>query len=174
MADNREEDKFMSLQELKLVEQREIEAMIAGPLIRGYIEALGRERAMEIASGTIRTLARDAGRRTAEKLGGNTLFHLAKVVREMWAQDNVLELNMLEETTTTLAFNVTRCGYARMYESKGLRDLGFCLSCCRDGAFAEGFNPDIRMTRTRTLMEGGPYCDFRFSLRQHGFCDPLI
>ena len=40
--------------------------------------------------------------------------------------------------------------------------MGYYLSCGRDAAFAEGFNPDIRMTRTQTIMQGAAFCDFRF------------
>ena len=41
-------------------------------------------------------------------------------------------------------------------------DLGASLSCQRDFSLVEGFNPAIRLTRTQTLMEGAPFCDFRF------------
>ena len=44
------------------------------------------------------------------------------------------------------------------------RNLGYCLSCCRDEAFIAGFNPSITLTRTQTIMEGAPVCDFRFML----------
>ena len=43
-------------------------------------------------------------------------------------------------------------------------DLGYYFSCVRDAAFARGFNPDIRMTRTQTIMQAAAYCDFRFQL----------
>ena len=46
----------------------------------------------------------------------------------------------------------------------GLREFGYCLSCCRDNPFVEGFNPKIKFKRTQTIMEGAPYCDFRYTL----------
>jgi hypothetical protein len=49
-----------------------------------------------------------------------------------------------------------------MYRALGLGDLGFSLSCRRDFALIEGFNPDVILTRTQTLMEGATFCDFRF------------
>ena len=51
-----------------------------------------------------------------------------------------------------------------MYRALGLADLGASLSCQRDYALAQGFNPDIELTRTQTIMEGAPLCDFRFRL----------
>ncbi len=69
---------------------------------------------------------------------------------------------MLEQTDDRLSFNVTRCRYAEMYRALGLDELGGSLSCCRDFALVEGFNPEIELERTQTLMEGATHCDFRF------------
>jgi hypothetical protein len=49
-----------------------------------------------------------------------------------------------------------------MYRALDLADLGSSLSCQRDFALSEGFNPEIQLTRTQTLMEGAACCDFRF------------
>jgi hypothetical protein len=52
-----------------------------------------------------------------------------------------------------------------MYRALGLEDLGGSLSCVRDFALVEGFNPDLELVRTQTLMEGASRCDFRFRRR---------
>jgi L-2-amino-thiazoline-4-carboxylic acid hydrolase len=44
----------------------------------------------------------------------------------------------------------------------GLREIGDLLSCCRDGAFCEGYDPRIKLTRTQTIMGGASHCDFRY------------
>jgi hypothetical protein len=46
--------------------------------------------------------------------------------------------------------------------SMGVPELGAVLSCNRDAALIEGFNPDITLTRTQTTMQGAPCCDFRY------------
>ena len=51
-----------------------------------------------------------------------------------------------------------------MYEHLGIPELGKMLSCDRDFAFIEGFNPNIQLTRTQTIMEGADICDFRFEV----------
>jgi hypothetical protein len=45
-------------------------------------------------------------------------------------------------------------------------EFGKILSCNRDGALIEGMNPEIRFTRTQTIMEGAPFCDFRYETRE--------
>ena len=64
-----------------------------------------------------------------------------------------------------LSFNVTRCRYAEMYRSLGIAEVGALLSCNRDFSLVEGFNPDIALTRTQTIMQGASHCDFRFVAR---------
>ncbi|MBV8078700.1 MAG: L-2-amino-thiazoline-4-carboxylic acid hydrolase, partial [Planctomycetaceae bacterium] len=81
---------------------------------------------------------------------------------ERWREGGALEIDILEQSPERLSFNVTRCRYAEMYRALGLADLGSSLSYQRDFALVEGFNPAIRLTRTQTIMEGTPYCDFRF------------
>jgi len=38
------------------------------------------------------------------------------------------------------------------------------VDCGRDGAFCEGYNPDIEFRRTQTLMGGASHCDFRYKM----------
>ena len=72
---------------------------------------------------------------------------------------------MLEASEDKLDFNVTRCRYAEMYQDMGLGDIGHLLSCNRDGDFCVGYNPEINMTRTQTIMKGADHCDFRFRIK---------
>lgn len=152
----------MQTEKIHLITQRKIEAQIASALIRKFASEIGSEKAFELAAATIREAAEASGRQVFEKTGSATLADLAHVVRTIWARDHALEIEFLRETDDELFFNVRRCEYARMYQASGLSDFGYCLSCNRDKAFVAGFNPDIAMQRTRTLMEGASVCDFRF------------
>jgi hypothetical protein len=53
-----------------------------------------------------------------------------------------------------------------MYRALGVPELGALLSCNRDYSLIEGFNPEVTLTRTQTIMQGAPCCDFRFQLRR--------
>jgi predicted ArsR family transcriptional regulator len=152
------------MRSIPLIAQREIEANLAVALINRYAATLGRPRAMAIARETIQSLAEGAGRQMAINMGGHSLSDLAQVVREVWARENALEVVFIDTPRDRLAFDVHRCRYAELYDRLGMRDMGIHLSCCRDAAFVRGFNPAIQMERTRTIMEGAPSCDFRFTL----------
>ncbi len=68
------------------------------------------------------------------------------------------------QPTPNNRFDVTRCRYAELYEKAEMKELGFCLSCCRDELFTKGFNPRMKLLRTQTIMQGSSLCDFRFIL----------
>jgi L-2-amino-thiazoline-4-carboxylic acid hydrolase len=150
---------------LPLLEQREIEARIVGPLVRAFEKEIGQERTLAIVAEVIRDLARESGADLARLLGEQTLEAFARSL-DRWRENGALELDLLEQSPTRLAFNVTRCRYAEMYRALGLPDLGASLSCQRDSTLAQGFNPAIELTRTQTIMEGAPFCDFRFHLAE--------
>ncbi|MFH1037301.1 MAG: L-2-amino-thiazoline-4-carboxylic acid hydrolase [PVC group bacterium] len=145
------------------LQRREIQAPVAAVLIRGLGVEIGREKAIEVAASAIRADAIIDGRRMAERYGSSTLEELARVVKEVWAEDDAISIKMLEETDRKLSFDVVRCRYAELYDRLKMRELGSCLSCSRDEAFTEGFNPLIKLIRTQTIMEGAPTCDFRFT-----------
>ena len=148
---------------LPLLEQREIEARIVGPLVRAFAEELGPDRALAIVGQVIRDLARQSGGELAQALGEQTLDAFARTL-DRWRENGALEIEVLEQTPEKLSFNVTRCRYAEMYRALGLADLGASLSCQRDYALAQGFNAAIHLDRTQTIMEGARHCDFRFQL----------
>lgn len=151
---------------ISLIKRREIQASLAVSLIHGYASAIGRDRALEIATSAVQSDAKAAGTKAAETCGGNTLHAFRQYICENWAKDDAIEIRDMEETDHQLSFRVARCRYAELYEEMGIRDLGFCLSCSRDASFARGFNPRIEMTRTRTIMQGDSCCDFRFILEE--------
>src|SRR5262249_54638425 len=133
---------------LPLIEQREIEAQIVGPLIRAFASELGQERTLEIVRPVIRELARERGGELARALGERTMEAFAQSL-DRWSENGALEIDVLEQSPARLSFNVTRCRYAEMYRALGLADLGSTLSCERDAALIQGFNPEIQLTRTQ-------------------------
>jgi hypothetical protein len=146
---------------IPLLRQREIEANVIAPLFRAFAAEVGEDRARQILADVIRQLARQAGCAAAEAAGGNDLSHLKSVV-ERWTAGGALELTVLRDDAGAFEFDVTRCRFAELYHRLGLADLGPLLSCGRDGAMVDGFNPALEFRRTQTIMEGATHCDFRY------------
>lgn len=152
---------------ISLLHQREIEARVIGPLVRAFAEEVGPDRALAVLRRVVVDLARRGGEDLAERLGADSLEAFAGAL-DLWRENDALRIEMLEQSDDRLSFNVVRCRYAEMYRALGLADLGASLSCQRDFALIEGFNPDIKLERSQTLMEGAPHCDFRFRRKAQG------
>lgn len=83
---------------------------------------------------------------------------------DTWGNGGDMEITFLEQTETTLFFDVKKCPYHELYVKLGIERYGVAFSCCRDEAFAKGFNAKLKLKRSKTLMEGGDCCDFRYFL----------
>ena len=145
--------------------RREVEARILAPMLDAMGEAFGRERVLQVMRDTIIRVARKQGTELAGHMGGITLQHFAESLKN-WTRDDALEIDVIEQTDEAFSFNVTRCRYAELYEKLGIRELGTALSCARDFALIEGFNPGVSLKRTQTIMEGAPHCDFRYCVKK--------
>lgn len=146
---------------LGVLTRRDVEARILIPIIESLGAAFGRNEVLKVVRETIGRIAREQGAELSRQMGGNSLRHFAASL-DYWTRDDALEIDLIEQSDAVLAFNVTRCRYAELYESLGIRDIGTIFSCTRDFALIEGFNPDIALKRTQTIMEGANYCDFRY------------
>jgi hypothetical protein len=142
--------------------RREIEALISVPMLKAFIAEFGKEKTLEIAKGVIKNLALDAGQFLVEVAGGNQLSDLEKIL-PLFSQGGAYEFGQPEIGQNKINLDITGCAYAEMYKRHGLEEFGYLLSCGRDFALFEGFNPDINFTRTQTIMEGADTCDFCFS-----------
>ena len=144
------------------LKRREVQAPLVSSLISAFANEIGYDKAVDIAKEVIRENAILSGKTLAEEYSGNSMAELSKILKEVWANDDALEIKMVKETEKELFFDVSYCGYAEIYEKLGVKKLGCILSCMRDYYFLEGFNPSITLRRTKTIMEGNNYCNFRY------------
>ena len=145
--------------------RRETEARLIKPLVDALAAEFGRDQVLAVVRRTIIDIAREQGAELVETMGGDDLAAFADSL-QFWTKDDALEIDVLERREDVFAFNVTRCRYAELYRTLGMAELGAVLSCNRDSALIEGFNGDVDLTRTQTIMEGAAYCDFRYRRRQ--------
>jgi hypothetical protein len=159
MSDDRES--VDRLNAVGVLTRREIEARILAPLVAALGERFGRDEVVTIVRDVIAGIARDQGKTMAESRGDASLASFAHTLGP-WTRDDALRLRVIAESPVRFDFDVTRCRYAEMYRALGIPELGEVLSCQRDAALIEGFNPDVTLTRTQTIMQGATCCDFRY------------
>jgi L-2-amino-thiazoline-4-carboxylic acid hydrolase len=148
---------------LPILTQRRIEAAFAKGVYEEMKAELGDATAKRILANAVIKLAKQAAAQMArEATDGEPNLDSFRAILPRWTADDALAFEVVRSTDDALEFNVTRCRYAEMYRAMGLAELGAILSCNRDGAFCEGYDPRLKLERTQTLMGGASHCDFRY------------
>jgi hypothetical protein len=148
--------------ELGILARRKIEAAIIAPIYDELRRAIGEDKARNILRRAIRRAAIEAGTQFASRAEGEADLESFKAILPLWTKDDALTIEVIDDAPGVFDFNVKRCRYAEAYRAMGLGDIGEILSCNRDGAFCEGYDPRIKLTRTQTIMGGASHCDFRY------------
>ncbi len=157
-------EKAMENKGLNRIEKRAIEALAIVPVIRAVFKRIGKDEALLILKEVNQQEAFQRGQSMMKSEGQDEIEGLINEVAS-WGEGGIWEMDVLEQTSTTYFFNVHRCPYYEKYRELGLDEFGVELSCCRDEPFAQGFNPRLKLVRSKTIMEGADYCDFRYFLQ---------
>jgi hypothetical protein len=151
------------LNEIGVLKRRTIEARILAAFLDELSDSFERAEVIQILRRTVTRVAQAHGAALADQYDHPGLENFSTTLPD-WTKDGALEMEVLEQSSTAFHFNVTRCRYAEMYAALGIPELGEVLSCNRDFKLIEGFNPEIKLSRTQTIMSGAPFCDFRYHL----------
>lgn len=149
---------------MPIIERRRIEAEIVGHLYRELVTRFGEGPAREVVDAAIRKAAVAHGEKCRSDLGHMPDFTDFEAILPAWTAEDALTIEVKEVGPDRFSYDVIRCRYAETYKEMGLSEIGSLLSCNRDAAFCEGFNPAMRLERTETIMEGGQRCNFRYRL----------
>ena len=124
----------MSIEEIKIshLKRREIQAPLVSAIIKKFVEEFGYDKTIELIKDVIRKDAVESGKLLEQKYSGNSIQALSKIVSEVWANDDAMEICNIKEGINELSFDVVNCKYAELYESLGVKGLGCILSCIRD------------------------------------------
>ena len=152
------------MKDMPILERRRIEAQILKHVHDVVSARSGTEEADAVIGTAVSRSAIDQGRDFATALGHTPSLQDFADIMPLWEKEDALRVEMVEASPEKLEFNVVRCRYAEMYREMGLGRIGHLLSCNRDGDFCVGYNPQMKLTRTQTIMSGASHCDFRYRL----------
>ena len=143
--------------------KRRLQAAVIKPIYEEMAAELGDEKAQSILGNAIRKAAiEEAGEFAGKVPGGKTSLLSFIDLFELWTAGGALEIEVHEESEARFSFDVTRCQYAETYREMGIGQIGHLLSCNRDASFCEGYDPNIKLDRQQTIMNGADRCTFRY------------
>ncbi|MHA1926494.1 MAG: L-2-amino-thiazoline-4-carboxylic acid hydrolase, partial [Candidatus Thorarchaeota archaeon] len=93
-------------------------------------------------------------------------FNDVKVLLRHWVdalvKDNMETVEITEETSTKSVCIVTDCIYAKVFNDIGAAEIGFLLHCKQDFPATPAIHPNMKLKRSKTLMENHDCCDFEY------------
>jgi hypothetical protein len=148
---------------LSMLEKRKIEAEILKEVYLTLKESHGEAVARKTIAESVRRSAIEQAQAFAAAAPGGTSLKAFQDVMPLWTKGGALEIEVKEQSESSFTFNVVRCRYAETYKAMGLGEIGHLLSCNRDGAFCEGYDPKLKLARSQTIMQGASHCDFKYT-----------
>jgi len=107
-------------------------------------------------------LGRQVGARQAQNSPDTSFQTFVRVFRPPNYADTLTH-EVVEDTEKVFALKVTECVWAEVMRSAGLGgDIGHAAVCNMDYYWPQAFNPNFKMERTKTLMQGDDICNHRY------------
>ncbi len=147
---------------MPIIQRRRIEAELIKEFYDTLVERHGKQEAAAVVEQSIKRSAIAQAKQFAALENRPTSLETFEELYGLWTAEDALTIDVQRQDAEAFDFNVTRCRYAEMYRDMGIGDIGHLISCNRDGAFCEGYDPAIKFERTQTLMQGASHCDFRY------------
>jgi L-2-amino-thiazoline-4-carboxylic acid hydrolase len=148
--------------EISVLRQAKIQAEVLVPLVKAMQAELGKARANALVRKALGETYRRYGEAFWRAKNEKNIGKAVASAFATYARDDALDYKVIEQSEDAFAFDVTRCRYAEFYKELGEPELGFLLVCSADFDTAQGFDGDVKLTRTQTIMQGASHCDFRY------------
>jgi hypothetical protein len=131
-------------------------------LAKAMQEEMGPEKAIEFLKKNTTKNMGDYGKSQAEKTEDHSLHAYTEQFRKVENYKNTLTMEIVEDSDQAFELKVTECMWAGTFLDADAGDIGFAMVCHGDYAWAEGFNPKIKLVRDKTLMQGAAICNHRY------------
>ncbi|NIM57953.1 MAG: hypothetical protein GTO16_03290 [Candidatus Aminicenantes bacterium] len=129
-------------------------------LARALEKEMGKEKAIAFLKKVSTEKQTNTGEQQASSMPENSFAAYVKQFRSGF--DNVLTMEIVEDTEKAFELKVTECIWADTFLKAKAGDIGYAWVCWGDYAWAEGFNPKIKLVRDKTLMQGHDRCNHRY------------
>ncbi len=154
------EDSGMTVEEVyKLVYQESI------PILQNLANDIGREKFIE--------MLKKASAKNTTQLFTDIIKNLPKkdmtALADFWngiintfPYNKAFTYEITEKTDKVFEMKFSECLFAKILREMNAADIGYAFLCSPTDAFAKAFNPKIKGTHPKTLMQGHDVCIERF------------
>jgi len=125
-------------------------------------QEFGKEETIELIKKLATEFNLERGRKQAQDSKDRSLKSYTRIFADPKSWEPMLKMEVVEDTDTAFELKVTECITATVFRDAKAADIGYARVCWGDYAWAEGFNPKIKLVRDKTLMQGHAYCNHRW------------
>jgi hypothetical protein len=125
-------------------------------------QKFGKEVTIELIKNLTTESWLERGRKQAQDSPDRSLKSYTRMFANPKEWEGILRMEIVEDSETAFELKVSECIQAANYIHHDAADIGYAKVCWGDYAWAEGFNPKIKLVRDKTLMQGHSYCNHRY------------
>lgn len=135
------------------------------PILQNLSSSIGKSEFIGMLMKANSEISTHRGENWAKRVPENDLATFTANLKNpsrLWEHTCTYEI--LEFTEKVVELKYTECICATIFREAKASDIGYAAICHGDFAVAQGFNPKIKLTRTKTLMQGDDCCNHRYVL----------
>jgi len=152
-------------EDISLLDEVKLQARVLFPIVQAMREELGEQRANSIVLNALRGWSRNTIQNLGTKVKGSPREKWTSITTSSMPRIGTdIDIEWIKQDPNEIDFNVTGCRYADFFRGHGEAELGSVLLCDTDLHVAELGAPEVRFSRTQTIMEGAKCCDFRYRI----------
>jgi len=131
-----------------------------------FMKELGKEKVYKLTAQKTYEEGKEFGKEIME--GKKTLTSvedLSLVFRELFSTPYFkasTDVEILDDSAESFNYNVSKCIWAHTFRKYDASELGYHMICFGDNGIAKGLSPNVKLVRTKTLMQGDNCCDFKW------------
>lgn len=130
-------------------------------LAKALEKEIGQEKLVEFLKKNTQARLLQLGQYQAKNSPDNSFQTYVKMFKGP-GYDKTLTMEIVEDTDKAFELKVTECLWAATFLQAKAGEIGHAAVCYGDYAWAEGFNPKIKLIRDKTLMQGHDRCNHRY------------
>jgi hypothetical protein len=132
------------------------------PAMKNLMKQIGREKFLEMLrkSSEMRYESDEDAYFNNKERTLKTWSDYSKKLMENWK--NRLTGEILTDNEHVLEIKYTECLYAKTFREADAADIGYAGLCYQDYPWTKRFNPNLKLIREKTLMQGHDCCHFKW------------
>lgn len=103
--------------------------------------------------------------KVGDELRDRAIRDLMQILWEPMRERGIVDFDKICEDERIISLRVTKCIFAELVIELGIsKEWGYDLYCSDDEHIVNGFNPKIKFSRSKTLMEGHDCCNHCYQI----------